>query len=154
MDETDRQSPDPPANAFEPAPGVRIPRSELRFSFVRSSGPGGQSVNKVSTCAELRVMLASMAGLNDGAMRRLRRLAGQRLTKDDELILRSDSYRSQGRNRQACLDRLEAIVTEAAKEPKVRRPTRPTRAAVQRRLTAKRRNAERKQRRREPGDDG
>ena len=153
MEETHDTSGAASDDVLRPAPGVTIAPDALRLTYVRSRGPGGQSVNKVSTCAELRVQLAAIVGLTERATERLRRLAGQRLTRDDDLILRCDTYRSQGRNRRACIDRLTALVAEAAPEPKVRRPTRPSRAAVRRRLEAKRRRGERKRTRRDPRDD-
>jgi len=132
----------------ELAPGVGVERSELQFTFVRSGGPGGQAVNKLSTQAQLRVAVGAIEGLSERAARRLRRLAGQRLTKNDELLIQSQTHRSQLDNRRACLDRLRQLVAEAIKEPKPRKKSRPTRAMIEKRLAAKRKQAEKKRERR------
>jgi ribosome-associated protein len=132
---------------------VTVAEADLRFTFSRSRGPGGQAVNKLSTRAELRVAVAAIEGLDETAARRLRRLAGQRLTAADELLIVSDRYRSQLRNRRDCLERLAALVERAARPPRPRKPTRPSRGAVERRLTAKRRRSDRKRDRGwRPGD--
>jgi ribosome-associated protein len=132
----------------ELAPGVWVERSEMRFAFTRSGGPGGQAVNKLSTQAQLHVAVTAIQGLGERAARRLRRLAGQRLTRDDELVFQAQTHRSQLDNKRACLDRLRQLVIEAMKEPKVRKKSRPTRAMIERRLAAKRRLAEKKRDRR------
>ena len=103
----------------------RIEPGRLRYTFSRSSGPGGQNVNKVNTKAELRVAVADIEGLTEPALVRLRRLAGQRLTKDDEIIIVSESHRSQIDNRRASLDRLIGLVTEAATIPRRTQETSP-----------------------------
>ena len=135
------------------AEGVTVSEGDLHVVFSRSGGPGGQSVNKVSTAAQLRVAVAALRGLTPGATLRLRRLAGRRLTREDEVLIRSDTHRSQARNRQACLDRLAELVAAAVPEPVPRRATRPTRGSVERRLAEKRRHGERKQRRGRPGEE-
>ncbi len=127
---------------------VWIEPEELRYTFTRSSGPGGQSVNKVSSAAHLRVAVTAIRGLGPDARDRLRRLAGSRLTKDDEIVMRSQVHRSQHDNRRACLERLQSLVERAAIPPTVRRKKKPTRAMIERRLTEKRKRAEKKQRRR------
>jgi len=135
------------------APDVWIAAAEVRFAFSRSSGPGGQAVNKLSTRAELRVAVDSIEGLSQQVRTRLRGLAGRRLTQGDEIVITAESERSQLDNRRACVDRLRALVADALAIPKPRRPTRPTRGAVERRLDAKRRTGARKQRRRKPEDE-
>ncbi len=144
---------EPPVGAFELAPGAWIDPAQLRFTFARSSGPGGQAVNKVSTQAQLRVSVEAVNGLVGAARDRLRRLAGARLVKGDELLLVSKVHRSQLANRRACIRRLRALVGEALIGPKPRKPTRPTRGSVQRRLTDKRRRSEKKDSRRRPPRD-
>lgn len=139
--------------SLELAPGLRVHESEVTFSASRSGGPGGQNVNKVSTRMELRLSMSVLEGpgrLSQAAMERLRRLASGRITKDDEMILTSGRFRSQSRNRQACLEVLRELIVQARVAPKARRPTRPGRAAVQRRLREKKARSETKQRRRRP----
>jgi len=142
---------DPPSSSesAEPlGPEVWIARDDLRFTFVRASGPGGQSVNKVSTAAQLRVQVAAIRGLNERAAARLRRQAGARLIEEaDELLIRCETHRSQVRNREGAIERLREMIAKALPEPKVRKKKKPTRAMKERRLKAKREQAERKQRR-------
>ncbi|MFG0252090.1 MAG: alternative ribosome rescue aminoacyl-tRNA hydrolase ArfB [Phycisphaerales bacterium JB038] len=138
------------SEVVEAAPGVVLPKAILRFSFARSAGPGGQHVNKVNTAVTLRVHLADLrqhARLNERAMSRLRELAGGRLTKEDELLLRCQASRSQWSNRQTAIERLGALVLEARSLPKPRKKTRPSRGAKERRLQQKRQQREKKQRR-------
>ena len=133
------------AGSLEVAPGLFVAPSALRWSFIRSSGPGGQNVNKVSTKAEVRVALerlsracAGRGGLNERQMERLRTLVGaRRLTRDDELLLVSDRHRSQRRNREDCLVTLRQLILEARVLPKVRRPTRKPKGAIEARLREK-----------------
>lgn len=115
--------------------------------FVRSSGPGGQSVNKLSTKAELRLPLHTLRNISDAALSRLRRFAGQRLTQNDELLIQAEDSRSQRENRDACFARLRTLVIKAATLPKKRKKTRPGRAARERRLKQKKEQGEKKQRR-------
>jgi ribosome-associated protein len=136
--------PSQPDSREELAPGVWVERSDLQFTFTRSGGPGGQAVNKLSTQAQLRLAVKAIRGLSERAARRLRRLAGQRLTKSDELLIQAQTHRSQLDNKRACLDRLRQLIAAAAREPKVRKKTRPTRAMIEKRLAAKRRQAEKK----------
>ena len=148
--------PPQPTGALELAPGLRVHDSEVTFTATRSSGPGGQNVNKVNTRMELRLaveVLGGMGRLSQRAMERFRRLAAGRINKDDELILASGRFRSQARNRQACLDLLRELVLQARVAPKPRRPTRPGRGAVQRRLREKKSRGETKQRRQQPERD-
>ncbi len=130
------------------APGVRLPVDRIQFRFSRSSGPGGQCVNKVSSRAELRVQVADIEGLDELARGRLRRIAGRRLTRADEIVIHSDTYRSQRDNRRACLERLRCLVVESLLRPKKRRVRRPSRSMIEKRLAAKRIRGEKKQRRR------
>lgn len=140
---------DPPQGGERLAPGVIVPEEALRFQFVSSSGPGGQNVNKRATKAELRVHIDAL-GLDDDARQRLERLAGSRAIASGELIIVGERYRSQRRNRQDCLERLRQLVVRALERPKKRRPTRPTRGSVRRRLDEKSRRGEIKRLRRPP----
>ena len=143
-----------PDNRIPIAPGVSLPEQALRFTFSRSGGPGGQNVNKLSTKATLTVHVQDLAGvLPPWALKRLLIHAGSRLVGDDERIILTDSAsRSQHTNRQACLAKLRLMIVEAMNRPKRRRPTRPSRGSIQRRLDAKRHRAKRKDQRREPTD--
>jgi ribosome-associated protein len=137
------------AGQIELAPGVLAPAASLRIQFARSSGPGGQNVNKLNTKAELWVSIESIIGLTRSAKDRLRVLAGSgRLTADDQIHLRAESERSQEANRLEVFQRLRQLILAARVEPKIRRKTRPTKAARQRRLESKRRRGELKARRR------
>lgn len=131
------------------APGVWVAKDALRFSAVRSSGPGGQNVNKRSTRVELRLALEAL-GLAPAPTQRLRTIASHLVTDADELVITSDEHRSQRRNREACLTRLREMVVAARVRPKVRRPTKPTAGGKRRRLEEKRRRGETKRRRRPP----
>lgn len=132
---------------WELAPGVSIAPAALRWQATASSGPGGQHVNTTMSAVLVHLPLAALNGLNEAARARLRLLAGSRLNLADEIVLRHDAYREQGRNRAALEERIQALVRQALIVPKKRRPTRPGRGAIERRLQGKRENAQRKQRR-------
>lgn len=121
-----------------------------RFDFARSSGPGGQNVNKTSTKAIARVSVEDLEGLSEAERDRVRsRLAG-RLTMEGELVVYAQDERSQVLNRAAALARLEALIVKAAHRPKERRPTAPTRASRERRLAGKKARSEVKRARGRP----
>ncbi len=133
------------------APGVRVRDEDISITFSRSSGPGGQNVNKRSTKAQLRIALSAIP-LRDRAMMRLRRLAGNAINTNDELLIERDETRSQSRNRRACMDRLRELVARAVIEPKQRRATKPTKGSIRRRLDSKSRRSETKRLRKPPKD--
>jgi ribosome-associated protein len=141
-------APQPGSDGIELAPRVTAPASALRWQYARSSGPGGQNVNKVNTKAELWVPVGAIVGMTARAIGRLRTLAGKRLTSLDELHVSSDTERTQEGNRAAVLERLRELLVTAMHEPKPRRKVKPSRAARQRRLDSKRRRSEIKARRR------
>lgn len=116
---------------------ISLDDDELKESFVRSSGPGGQNVNKLSTAVELRFDVRNSPNLPDDVRHRLERLAGGRLTQDGVLILTADRHRTQHRNRQDALERLTELIREASIPPTPRRPTKPTLGSKKRRLEAK-----------------
>ena len=133
-------------------PSLSIDEDEISFEYVTASGPGGQNVNKVASAAQLRFDAARSPALSPALRARLAALAGRRMTKDGVIVIQAQRFRSQEQNRRDALDRLVALLASAAILPKARRKTRPTRAAKERRLTAKRHQSERKRTRR-PADD-
>ena len=120
---------------------ISIDESEIEESFVRSSGPGGQNVNKLSTAVQLRFDVRRSPSLPNDVAIRLMRLAGKRMTKDGVLVLIAQNHRTQERNRAEALERLIALVQEAAVRPIQRRPTRPTKASRERRIEGKKRRS-------------
>lgn len=147
MAENDQANPPP---GVEVAPRVRLPESALRFTFARSSGPGGQNVNKLATKARLHVALADLqAVIGPAATRRLEAIAGAaRLTDAGDLVLVCEESRSQRDNRDACLERLRELLLRAIHVPKVRRATKPTYGSKLRRLDDKQERARTKKNRR------
>ena len=121
---------------------LTIPGRELRVSFARSGGPGGQNVNKVETKVELRWRPGESSILSDEDRAWLLERLARRLSGDGDLIVSSSRTRDQARNREDARQRLAAIVAQALERPKKRRPARPTREARRRRLEEKRRRAE------------
>ena len=117
---------------------MEIPEGEYTLSFVRSPGPGGQNVNKVATACELRFNIAATTLLDEAARQRLRQLAGRRLTLLDDIVLEAHRHRSREANRRDAIDRLALLIERAREVPKIRKATRPTRAARTRRLDGKR----------------
>jgi len=138
---------------FQIAPGVSIAAGRMRMQFARSGGPGGQNVNKLNTKAELWVHVDSIIGLNERAKSRLRTIAGNRLTQADEIHLRSEEERSQESNRQTVLMRLREMIIEAKVEPKIRRKTKPSKAAKRKRMDSKRHRGQIKSNRRSTDKD-
>jgi len=132
---------------------IRVPDEEIRFRASRARGPGGQHVNKSSTRVEATWNVERTTILTEDERRRLRMKLRHRIAADGTLRVAVDAERSQARNRALAVERLRALVARALRLPKPRRQTRPSRAAVERRLDQKRRRAERKRRRSRPEDD-
>lgn len=129
---------------------MSIPEDEIDVAFSRSGGPGGQHVNTSSTKVELRFDLGATERLDAGQKERVRAALGNRMTKDDVLVLTSSEHRSQTRNREAVLARFATLMSDALRPPRRRRRTRPTRASKERRLEAKRRHGQKKALRQTP----
>jgi ribosome-associated protein len=120
---------------------LTLDEREFDERFVRASGPGGQNVNKVATAVELRFNVAA-SSLPPDVQTRLIALAGSRMTIEGVLLIDSREYRTQAQNREAARERLVALVQQATKRPRTRRPTRPGKAAKERRLESKKQRAE------------
>jgi ribosome-associated protein len=129
-------------------PHISIDEREIEESFVRSSGPGGQNVNKLSTAVQLRFDVRHSPSLPGDVRERLVRLAGSRMTNDGVLVIIAQRHRTQPRNREDALDRLIELIRQAAVRPVKRRPTRPTKASRERRIEGKKRRANTKHLRR------
>jgi ribosome-associated protein len=126
---------------------------ELAETFTRSSGPGGQNVNKVATAVELRFWAETSPHLDPGTKARLRRLAGRRWTDDGSILIRAEEMRSQAQNRDRARERLAELIRQALVAPKRRIATKPTAGSQRRRLQAKAVRGAVKALRAAPGED-
>jgi ribosome-associated protein len=131
-------------------PEIVIDEREIRFEFIRASGPGGQKVNKSSSAVQLRFDVFGSPSLPDEVRSRLIGLVGRRLSEEGILVIEAKRFRSQDRNRQDAVNRLCSLIRQAARRPRHRRPTRPSGAAKERRLQEKKRRSVLKKRRSRP----
>ncbi len=133
---------------------IAIPDDELEWSFARSGGPGGQNVNKVASKAVLRWKAANTAApIPPAARERMKANFPSRFTNEGDVVIQSQEYRDQERNKEACLQKLAEMVRASLVEPRVRKKTKPSKGAKKRRLADKRRASAKKQSRRVSGHD-
>jgi ribosome-associated protein len=126
---------------IEIAPGVSLDEDELEFSFIRASGPGGQNVNKVSSAVQMRFDARRSPSLSNDVSIRLQKLAGSKLTLDGVIVITANRFRTQEMNRKDATERLVELIAKASVAPVKRRPTKPTKAAKERRLEGKARRS-------------
>jgi ribosome-associated protein len=126
------------------SPQIQIPLTEIEFSYVRSSGPGGQNVNKVNSKAVLRWNLIESPSLNEDLRLRLLSRLGPQLTRDGDVLLASDRFRDQGRNREDCLEKLRQLLLRASHVPKARKKTKPTKSSQRKAREKKSHHSEKK----------
>jgi ribosome-associated protein len=131
---------------------IRIPLEEFEFTYARSSGPGGQNVNKVNSKAILRWNPMTSPTLPDDVRARFLSRFSSKLTTGGEIVIHSERTRDQRKNAADCLERVRIMLLEIARPPKKRRPTKPSRGSKERRLDSKRRDSAKKSNRRNVGD--
>lgn len=129
---------------------LSVPLREFRFTFARSSGPGGQNVNKVNTKATLRWAVETSDSLPEATKRRFLSKNRRRISREGDLVITSQRFRDQGRNVADCLSKLRDLLAEAAVAPKRRKPTRRSKSSNERRLRNKKQQSQKKDGRRKP----
>ena len=117
---------------------IYINKKDIKETFIRSSGPGGQHVNKVSTAVQLRFNIIKSLNISNNMLKRLKNLAGSKLKENGDLIIESSKHKSQSLNRQDALDKLVNLLKKASKIPKHRKPTYPSKSSIKKRLKNKR----------------
>jgi len=127
---------------------ITISPSELKFDFIRSSGPGGQNVNKVATAVQLRMDIASSSSLPEDVKERIKAAAGRKINRDGVLIIEAKRYRTQEKNRQDAIARLTELISKASHKIKHRVKTKPSAASNLKRITTKKKVSEKKKNRR------
>ena len=132
---------------------IRIPMSEIQMTAVRSQGAGGQNVNKVATAIHLRFDAQNSDAIPERIKQKLQQVSDHRITDDGVIVIKSQAYRSQDRNRQAALSRLEELLVSALREPRRRIKTKLSKRVKQRRLDSKSRRGALKKTRRTVDDD-
>jgi ribosome-associated protein len=132
---------------------IEINENEITFSFIRSSGPGGQNVNKVATAVQIRFDVKNSSSLTEAVKKRLIRLGGSRITDDGVLTITAQRFRTQERNRVDGLERLTALIRKAATPPKPRRKTRPPKKSIENRIQNKKYRSKIKKLRQTHSDD-
>ena len=117
---------------------ISIAEKEIKENFIRAPGPGGQKVNKTESAVQLRFNARTSPSLSHSQFKRLKALAGQRITREGVIVITANQFRSQDQNRKDALDRLIKMINKSTETPKIRRPTKPSKNAMKRRLDGKR----------------
>jgi ribosome-associated protein len=132
---------------------ISIDENELSFNFIRSSGPGGQNVNKVSTAVQLKFDILNSAGLSENIKQRIITKGGKKVSKDGTILIEAKRFRTQEKNKQDALNRLITLIKDSSTEPKIRKKTKPTKISSDNRITEKKQKSEIKKYRKKINDN-